>query len=94
MSGAVKGKGVIMKKITCVEFDEKMTELMQQIEDLNAIKAGFFCNREKMKSEDFVKQLVDVNFELLAKHSTLFTLISIEIDLSNECEYQEAENDN
>ena len=70
MSGAVKGKGVIMKKITCVEFDEKM------------------------KSEDFVKQLVDVNFELLAKHSTLFTLISIEIDLSNECEYQEAENDN
>lgn len=58
MSGAVKGKGVIMKKITCVEFDEKMTELMQQIEDLNAIKAGLFCNREKMKSEDFVKQLM------------------------------------
>lgn len=89
MSGAVKGKGVIMKKRTCIEFDEKMTDLMQQIEDLNAVKVGLFCNREKMKSEDFVKQLDDVNFELLAKHSTLFTLISIEIDVSNECEDQE-----
>lgn len=47
MSGAVKGKGVIMKKITCVEFDEKMTELMQQIEDLNAIKAGLFVIGKK-----------------------------------------------
>lgn len=71
-----------------------MTDLMQRIEDLNSVKVGLFCNREKMKSEDFVKQLDDVNFELLAKHSTLFTLINIEIDLSNECEYQEAENDN
>lgn len=93
MSGAVKGKGVIMKKITCVEFDEKMTDLMQQIEDLNALKVGLFCKRASMKSEDFVKQLVDLNFELLAKHSTLFTLISIEIDVNNG-EEQEAENDN
>lgn len=93
MSGAVKGKGVIMKKITCVEFDEKMTDLMQQIEDLNALKVGLFCKRASMKSEDFVKQLDDLNFELLAKHSTLFTLISIEIDVNNG-EEQEAENDN
>lgn len=92
MSGAVKGKGVIMKR-TCIEIDEKMTDLMQRIENLNSVKVGLFCNREKMKSEDFVKQLDDVNFELLAKHSTLFTLINIEI-ASNECEYQEAENDN
>lgn len=42
MSGAVKGKGVIMKKRTCVEFDEKMTDLMQQIKDLNAVKDGLF----------------------------------------------------
>jgi hypothetical protein len=92
MSGAVKGKGVIMKR-TCIEIDEKMTDLMQRIENLNSVKVGLFCNREKMKSEDFVKQLDDVNFELLAKHSTLFTLINIEI-ASNECEHLEAENDN
>ena len=35
MSGAVKGKGVIMKK-TCIEINEMMTDLMQQIENLNA----------------------------------------------------------
>lgn len=92
MSGAVKGKGVIMKR-TCIEIDEKMTDLMQRIENLNSVKVVLFCNREKMKSEDFVKQLDDVNFELLAKHSTLFTLINIEI-ASNECEHLEAENDN
>lgn len=82
-----------MEKRKCVEFDEKMTDLMQQIEDLNALKVGLFCNREKMKSEDFVKQLDDVNFELLAKYSTLFALISIEIDVNNG-EDLEAENDN
>lgn len=90
MSGAVKGKGVIMKKRTCVEFDEKMTDLMQQIEDLNALKVGLFC---KLNSDDFVKQLDDLNFELLAKYSTLFALISIEIDVNNG-EDLEAENDN
>ena len=94
MSGAVKGKGVIMKKITCVEFDEKMTDLMQQIKDLNAVKVGLFFNRQKMKSEDFVKQVDDVNYELFAKYSTLFILIDMEIDASNERENQEAENDN
>ena len=31
-----------------------------------------------MNSEDFVKRLDDLNFKLLAKHSTLFALISIE----------------
>lgn len=93
MSGAVKGKGVIMKKRTCIEIDEKMTDLMQQIEDLNALKVGLFCKRASMNNEDFVKQLDDLNFELLAKHSTLFTLISIEIDVNNG-EDQEAENDN
>ena len=40
MSGAVKGKGVIMK----IEIDREMTGLMQQIKDLNAQKAGLFCN--------------------------------------------------
>lgn len=90
MSGAVKGKDVIMKR-TCIEIDEKMTDLMQQIEDLNALKVGLFC---KLNSEDFVKQLDDLNFELLAKYSTLFNLIDIEIDASNERENQEAENDN
>lgn len=94
MSGAVKGKGVIMKKITCIEIDEKMTDLMQQIEDLNALKVGLFCKRASMNSEDFVKQLDDLNFELFAKYSTLFILIDMEIDASNECENQEAENDN
>ena len=78
MSGAVKGNGVIMKK-EHVEFDEKMTDLMQQIEDLNALKVGLFC---KLNSEDFVKQLDDLNFELLAKYSTLFALISIELENS------------
>lgn len=78
MSGAVKGKGVIMKK-EHVEFDEKMTDLMQQIEYLNALKVGLFC---KLNSEDFVKQLDDLNFELLAKYSTLFALISIELENS------------
>lgn len=93
MSGAVKGKGVIMKKRTCVEFDEKMTDLMQQIKDLNAVKDGLFCNLEIFKGQDFVKQLDDLNFELLAKYSTLFALISIEIDVNNG-EDLEAENDN
>ena len=88
MSGAVKGKDVIMKR-TCVEFDEKMTDLMQQIEDLNALKVGLFCKRASMNSEDFVKQLDDLNFELFAKYSTLFILIDIEIDASNERENQE-----
>lgn len=41
MSGAVKGKGVIMKK-TCIEINEMMTDLMQQIENLNAKKVGHF----------------------------------------------------
>lgn len=67
-----------MEKRKCVEFDEKMTDLMQQIEDLNALKVGLFCKRESMNSEDFVKRLDDLNFKLLAKHSTLFVLISIE----------------
>ena len=89
MSGAVKGKGVIMKKRTCIEFDEKMTDLMQQIKDLNAVKDGLFCNLEIFKGEDFVKKLDDVNFELLARYSSLFTLISIDIDFSNECDNQE-----
>lgn len=94
MSGAVKGKGVIMKKGTCIEFDEKMTDLMQQIEDLNAVKVGLFCNREKMKSEDYVKQLDDVTYELLAQYSTLFALINIEKDVSNNCkEYIEMTKD-
>lgn len=57
MSGAVKGKGVIMKKRTCVEFDEKMTDLMQQIKDLNAVKDGLFCNLEIMKGHDYLKSL-------------------------------------
>ena len=78
-------------KRTCIEIDEKMTDLMQQIEDLNALKVGLFC---KLNNEDFVKQLDDLNFELLAKYSTLFNLIDIEIDASNERENQEAENDN
>lgn len=85
MSGAVKGKGVIMKKRTYVEFDEKMTVLMQQIKDLNAVKDGLFCNMEIMKGENFAKRLDDLNFELLVKYSALFTLINIEID-SNKCE--------
>lgn len=93
MSGAVKGKGVIMKKRTCVEFDEKMTYLMQQIKDLNAVKDGLFCNLGIFKGQDFLKKLEDVDCELLAKYSALFILINIEI-ASNECEYQEAENDN
>lgn len=38
MSGAVKGKDVIMK----IEIDREMTGLMQQIKDLNAQKAGLF----------------------------------------------------
>lgn len=79
-----------MKKRTCVEFDEKMTDLMQQIEDLNALKVGLFC---KLNSEDFVKKLEDVDCELLAKYSALFILINIKI-ASNECEHLEAENDN
>ena len=54
MSGAVKGKGVIMKK-TCIEIDKKMTDLMQRIEDLNSVKVGLFCNREKMKSRRFMR---------------------------------------
>lgn len=93
MSGAVKGKGVIMKKRTCVEFDEKMTDLMQQIKDLNAVKDGLFCNLEIFKGQDFVKKLEDVDCELLAKYSALFILINIEI-ASNECEHLEAKNDN
>lgn len=93
MSGAVKGKGVIMKKRTCVEFDEKMTDLMQQIKDLNAVKDALFCNLGIFKGQDFLKKLEDVDCELLAKYSALFILINIEI-ASNECEYQEAENDN
>lgn len=93
MSGAVKGKGVIMKKRTCVEFDEKMTDLMQQIKDLNAVKDCLFCNLGIFKGQDFLKKLEDVDCELLAKYSALFILINIEI-ASNECEYQEAENDN
>lgn len=93
MSGAVKGKGVIMKKRTCVEFDEKMTDLMQQSKDLNAVKDSLFCNLGIFKGQDFLKKLEDVDCELLAKYSALFILINIEI-ASNECEYQEAENDN
>ena len=93
MSGAVKGKGVIMKKRTCVEFDEKMTDLMQQIKDLNAVKDGLFCNLEIFKRQDFVKKLEDVDCDLLAKYSALFILINIEI-ASNECEHLEAKNDN
>ena len=91
MSGAVKGKDVSMK--TRIEISEMMTDLMQQIEDLNALKVGLFCKRESMNSEDFVKQLDDLNFKLLAKYSTLFTLISIEIE-SNEYEELEKDNDN
>lgn len=54
MSGAVKGKGVIMKK-TCIEINEMMTDLMQQIENLNAKKVGLFViwvriSRKTLKS--------------------------------------------
>lgn len=52
MSGAVKGKGVIMKR-TCIEINEMMTDLMQQIEDLNAKKVGLFCNLAKDFTKDF-----------------------------------------
>lgn len=93
MSGAVKGKGVIMKKRTCVEFDEKMTDLMQQIKDLNAVKDCLFCNLEIMKGHDYLKKLDDIDCKLLAKYEVLFFLINIQI-ASNECEHQEAENDN
>lgn len=94
MSGAVKGKGVIMKKRTFIEFDEKMTGLVQQIKDLYAVRDGLFYNCEIMKGGEFSKKLDDVNFQLLCLHSVLFTLISIEIEFRNECENQEAENDN
>ena len=80
MSGAVKGKGVIMK----IEIDREMTGLMQQIKDLNAQKAGLFCNRGNSIAEDirFGIELSNVNSNLLQKYSILYDLIFKKIDTS------------
>lgn len=85
MSGAVKGKGVIMKK-TCIEINEMMTDLMLQIENLNAKKVSLFCNLGKDFTKDFEinEQLKAVDNDLLQKHSTLFSMISSEKDYSEE----------
>lgn len=85
MSGAVKGKGVIMKK-TCIEINEMMTDLMQQIENLNAKKVGLFCNLGKDFREDFEinEQLKEVNNELLEKYSIFFGMISNEKDFRDD----------
>ena len=85
MSGAVKGKDVIMKR-TCIEINEMMTDLMQQIENLNAKKVGLFCNLGKDFKKDFEinEELKVVDNELLQKHSTLFAMISSEKDYSEE----------
>lgn len=71
---------------TCIEINEMMTDLIQQINDLNDVKVGLFCKLcEEPENFDVIdEELKTLNYELLQKQSLLYAMIVSEIDYSQE----------
>lgn len=67
---------------TCIEINKMMTDLIQQINDLNNEKVGLFCKLcEEPENFDVIdEELKTLNDELLQKQSLLYAMIVSEID--------------